>query len=87
MGERIRLTDESIANIKVAKSADILPSKGGYKVIVKNEYGEETLKDGRGEAVYKNKSAAKKVVHRHNEAVEFEVPEALPSPSMRPPER
>ncbi|WP_170828617.1 hypothetical protein [Sphingobium yanoikuyae] len=56
-------------------------------MIVKNEYGEETLKDGRGEAVYKNKSAAKKVVHRHNEAVEFEAPEALPSPSMRPPER
>ena len=86
MKDRVRITDESVANIKAATTADIVPCKGGYMVRMKNKYGAEMLKNGRGEAVYKTKSAAKRVVHRHNAEVEFETPEVLPSPSMRPPE-
>lgn len=83
---RVRITDESVANIEVASKARIEPEKGGYKVKVENEYGGEYLKDGNGLAIYRTKSAAKKVVERHNEKVVFHEEKVLPSPSKRPQE-
>ena len=86
MNKKTRITDESIANIKVASGAEITKASGGYIVTVSNEYGSATLKDGSGNAVYRTKTAAKRVVHRHNENVEFKEKEQLPSPAMRAPE-
>ena len=82
---RVRITDESVANIGVAKKATIEHVKGGYKVKVSNDYGSEYLKDGSGHVIYKTKGAGKKVIERHNPNVEFEDKEILPSASMRPP--
>ena len=84
---RLRITDESVANIKVATMAKIAPVKGGYVVTMENDYGSETLKNANGDAIYKTKSAGKKVVHRHNLKVKFVETETPASPSMRPPER
>jgi hypothetical protein len=84
--ERIRLTEESIAGIKVAKEADFIQVKGGFNVVVSNEYGEAILENATGPAVYKTKGDGKKVVERHNENVTFKAPQpALPPLSMRPP--
>lgn len=84
--QRVRITDESVANIGVASKAYIEDDKGGYKVKVENQYGSEYLRDGNGVAIYRTKSAARKVVERHNDKVEFHEKEILPSASMRPPE-
>lgn len=89
MGEtngRVRITDESIANIKVATTATIDKANGGYTVRVENQYGGENLKNGDGDAVYKTRAAAVKVIERHNSDVKIQDKVVLPSASMRPPE-
>lgn len=84
---RVRLTDVSIADIGVANVAKIHKVTGGYKVEVSNNYGSVYLKDGKGEAVYKYKDSARRVVEKHNDNVKFIDDPVLPSPSMRPPEK
>lgn len=83
--ERIRITEESVSNIKVATTAVIEKVTGGFKVVVSNDYGSEYLKDGAGEALYRSKASAKQVVHRHNEQVKIVDKGVLPSKSMRAP--
>ena len=85
--KRVRLSEESIANIGVANTAVAVKGDDGYTVKVANQWGSETLKNGDGEAVYRTLSAAEKAVKRHNPNVEFSKQEVLPSPSMRPPKK
>lgn len=82
---KIRLSDQSIANIKVATKAEITKKGTGYQVTVKNQYGSEPLKDGSGIAHYPTKKAAQAAVTRHNQSVKIEVEKVKPSPSMLPP--
>jgi hypothetical protein len=80
---RVRLTEKSIENIKVAETARTQKVSGGYSVTVANEGGSAKLRNGSGVAIYPTSSAAKKAVRRHNSQIKFEKIKVLPSLSMR----
>lgn len=65
---KIRMTAQSLVNIKAAKSASLTKVNGGYKVVLKGETGRtaEVQTGDNSPAVYPSMVAAKKAVHRHN---------------------
>jgi hypothetical protein len=66
---RKRMTAQSKANIPAAKSASLLPTTDGYKVLLEGENGTFTVQDGSGDAVYSSMASAKKAVRTHNPAL------------------
>ena len=64
--ERKRMTAQSKANITVAKKAHLLPTTGGYKVLLEGEKGTFIVQDGSGESVYSSMASAKKAIRTHN---------------------
>ena len=65
---RIRMTDQSLVNVKAATTAQLLPVEGDYKVKLKGESGKSVyVRTGDNlSAVYPSKAAAKKALQRHN---------------------
>lgn len=82
---RVRLTEQSIAGIKVAKEIVVhdVESGDGYRVTAKNEHGQASLRSGGGEAVYSTIAAARRAVQRHNPNAQI-VKEISPPMSLQP---
>jgi hypothetical protein len=82
--KRIRLSEQSIAGIKVAKTITLRDvDSGGYRATAQNEHGQAVLRSGSGEAVYSTIAAARRAVHRHNPSVTI-VKEISPPLSLQP---
>lgn len=61
------MTDQSIVNVKSAKTAVLVPQDGGYTVLLTGKTGRTvTVKDGAGDLLYSSKAAAKKSICAHN---------------------
>lgn len=71
---RNRLTDQAIANVKAADSAQLKKVTGGWNVDLASRNGGLTLADKYGHPViYPSKDAAKRALARHNDAIEVSI--------------
>mgnify|MGYP001110533704 FL=1 len=68
---RNRLTDQAIANINAADSAQLQKATGGWNVHLSSSNGSVMLADKLGHPViYSSKDAAKRALARHNDSIE-----------------
>jgi hypothetical protein len=71
MAPRNRLTDQAIANIGAAKSAQLTKAPGGWNVTLSSKKATVVLADKNGRPVlYKSKGAATRAIGRHNASLE-----------------
>lgn len=76
--ERNRLTEQAIADIRIADEITLSKGKGGYRVNAHKGDNATRIYDKNGcSVIYKSKDAAKRAIKRHNETAEIRLKSTL----------